>query len=50
MNKENSKEDIKNYFDKLEDKLSKLILVDVIELKENIINSKFISKSIAKEV
>ena len=50
MNKENSKEDIKNYFDKLEDKLSKLILVDVIELKENIINSKFIAKSIAKEV
>ena len=49
MNKENSKEDIKNYFDKLEDKFSKLILIDIIGLKENIINSKCISKSILKE-
>jgi hypothetical protein len=50
MNKDNSKEDIKSYFEKLDDRLSKLILMDVIELKENIISSKNISKSIAKEL
>jgi len=50
MHRENSKEDIIKCFNKRADKFSQLVLVDVLELKENIINSKKLSKQISNEL
>ncbi|MFR3557154.1 MAG: FUSC family protein [Paraclostridium sordellii] len=45
-----TKEDAINYFEHIKDNFSKLILVDVIEIKENIQNSKKLFIEIEKEI
>ncbi|MCQ4699341.1 hypothetical protein NE452_18310, partial [Paeniclostridium sordellii] len=52
LNKKNNitKEDAINYFDHIKDNFSKLILVDVIEIKENIQNSRDLFVEIEKEI
>lgn len=45
-----TKEDAINYFDHIKDNFSKLILVDVIEIKENIQNSRNLFVEIEKEI
>ncbi|CEQ30488.1 membrane protein [[Clostridium] sordellii] len=45
-----TKEDAMNYFDHIKDNFSKLILVDVIEIKENIQNSRDLFVEIEKEI
>lgn len=50
LNKQNSKEDIIGFLNNINDSARKLILIDVLELKDNILNSKKISKSIEQEL
>ncbi|EPZ59048.1 hypothetical protein H477_1801 [[Clostridium] sordellii ATCC 9714] len=45
-----TKEDAINYFDHIKDNFSKLILVDIIEIKENIQNSRNLFVEIEKEI
>ncbi|GAA0711617.1 hypothetical protein GCM10008904_24150 [Paraclostridium ghonii] len=48
--RDNSKEDVIKCFNKRKDKFSKLVLVNILELKENIINSKRLYKKISSEI
>lgn len=50
MYRDNSKEDIIKCFNKRNDKFSQLVLVDALELKENIINSKNLFRKISNEL
>ena len=48
LNKDISTKDIIDFLNNIDDRLSKLILINVLELKETIIESKDISKVIYK--
>ncbi|WP_373599158.1 FUSC family protein [Paraclostridium bifermentans] len=50
MYKQNTKEEIEKYFENLEDKTSKLILIDILELKENIQKSRDISEMLSQQL
>ncbi|MGL5756389.1 MAG: FUSC family protein [Paraclostridium sp.] len=50
LNKQNSKEDTVEFLNNINESAKKLILIDVLELKDNILNSKQISKCITQEL
>lgn len=50
LNKENKKEEVIELFKHTEENFNKLVLIDAMELRENILSSKKISRTIAQEL